>query len=50
MLKIVKGFNMKTQRFLLCDDALAREFTEADLSSVLRSNGTGMPDNPQYLD
>lgn len=50
VLKIAEGFSMKTQRFLLGDDALAREFTEADLSPVFRANGTSMPDNPQYLD
>jgi DMSO/TMAO reductase YedYZ molybdopterin-dependent catalytic subunit len=29
-------------------DALAREFTEADLSPVFRSNGTAMPDTGEY--
>ncbi|CDZ35717.1 molybdopterin-binding protein [Neorhizobium galegae] len=50
VLRIAEGLSMKTQRFLLGDNALAREFTEADLSPVFRANGTSMPDNPQYLD
>ena len=29
---------------------MAREFGEADLSRVFRSNGTSMPDNARYLD
>ncbi len=49
VLKIAEGFSMKTQRLLQGDDALAREFSTADLSPVFRSNGTSMPDNPQYL-
>ncbi|MBB3398617.1 molybdopterin-binding protein [Rhizobium sp. BK060] len=50
VLKIAEGLSMKTQRFLLHNNALAPEFSEADLSPVFRSNGTSMPDNPQYLD
>ncbi|ACP25378.1 putative exported molybdopterin cofactor-containing protein [Sinorhizobium fredii NGR234] len=50
ILKIAEGLTMTAQRFLLGDDALAREFGEADLSPVFRSNGTSMPDNPRYLD
>ncbi|MBZ9791557.1 molybdopterin-binding protein [Rhizobium sp. 3T7] len=50
VLKIAEGLSMKTQRFLLDDNALAPEFSDADLSPVFRSNGTSMPDNPQYLD
>ena len=33
---------------LLSDKALAREFTEADLSPVFRANGTAMPDSEDY--
>ncbi|MGO7998254.1 molybdopterin-binding protein, partial [Rhizobium ruizarguesonis] len=40
----------KTQRFLLGDDALAREFTEADISPTFRANGTSMPDSARYID
>ena len=50
VLKIAEGFSMKTQRFLLGDDALAREFTEADISPTFRANGTSMPDNTRYID
>ncbi|MDV4157677.1 molybdopterin-binding protein [Rhizobium brockwellii] len=50
VLKIAEGFSMKTQRFLLGDDALAREFTEADISPTFRANGTSMPDNARYID
>ncbi|MFB9951517.1 molybdopterin-binding protein [Rhizobium puerariae] len=50
VLKIAEGFTMKTQRLLLGDDALAREFGEADISPVFRSNGTSMPDNARYID
>ena len=50
VLKIAEGFTMKTQRLLIGDTALAREFTEADISPVFRANGTSMPDNPQYID
>ncbi|MBY5591012.1 molybdopterin-dependent oxidoreductase [Rhizobium leguminosarum] len=50
VLKIAEGFSMKTQRFLLGDDALAREFTEADISPTFRANGTSMPDDARYID
>ncbi|MBY3215089.1 molybdopterin-dependent oxidoreductase [Rhizobium laguerreae] len=50
VLKIAEGFSMKTQRFLLGDDALAREFTEVDISPTFRANGTSMPDNARYID
>ncbi|MBY5899546.1 molybdopterin-dependent oxidoreductase [Rhizobium leguminosarum] len=50
VLKIAEGLSMKTQRFLLGDDALAREFTEADISPTFRANGTSMPDNARYID
>ena len=39
---------MGAQRAVLSDAALAREFTEADLSPVFRSNGTSMPDGEAY--
>lgn len=47
VLKIAEKVSMKSQRFLLGDNALAREFAEADLSPVFRANGTSMPDNQQ---
>ncbi len=48
VLKIAEGFTMKTQRFLIGDSALAREFSTADISPTFRSNGTSMPDGAQY--
>ena len=36
------------QRFIVGRRALAREFTEADLSPVFRSNGTSMPGTARY--
>lgn len=39
---------MKAQRLLLSNGALAREFTEADLSPDFKSNGTHMPDSDDY--
>ncbi|MBB4250055.1 molybdopterin-binding protein [Rhizobium sp. BK008] len=50
VLKIAEGLSMKTQRFLLGDDALAREFTETDISPTFRANGTSMPDNARYIE
>jgi len=38
----------RSQRLVLGRHRLAREFTEADLSPVFRSNGTSEPDNPTY--
>ena len=37
-----------SQRALMDRDALAREFTRADLSPVFRSNGTKLPDGAAY--
>lgn len=39
---------MKAQRLLLSGGALAREFSEADMSPVFKSNGTHMPDTAEY--
>jgi DMSO/TMAO reductase YedYZ molybdopterin-dependent catalytic subunit len=36
------------QRLLLSRQAMAQEFSEADLSPTFRSNGTSNPDNPEY--
>ncbi|PTM86665.1 molybdopterin-binding protein [Mycoplana dimorpha] len=49
VLRLAEGLTMKTQRLLLGDAALAREFGEADLSPVFRTNGTTMPDNARYI-
>jgi DMSO/TMAO reductase YedYZ molybdopterin-dependent catalytic subunit len=40
--------NQGLQRTLSARTALAREFTEADLSPVFRSNGTAMPGTSEY--
>ena len=40
--------NLASQRFLQGRDALAREFTEADLSPVFKANGTRRPDTAVY--
>lgn len=48
VLAMAERLTMASQRFLLSDQALAREFTEADLSPVFKSNGTHMPDGEEY--
>ena len=40
--------NRKVQQALGGRRSMAQEFTPADLSPDFRSNGTSMPDNPQY--
>lgn len=40
--------NYHAQRLVTPRNALAREFSEADLSPVFRSNGTNNPDSPEY--
>jgi DMSO/TMAO reductase YedYZ molybdopterin-dependent catalytic subunit len=48
ILGLGEKLTMASQRFLLSDQALAREFTEADLSPVFKSNGTHKPDSDEY--
>jgi DMSO/TMAO reductase YedYZ molybdopterin-dependent catalytic subunit len=48
VLRGFEGLNKGLQRSISARDAMAREFTEADLSPVFRSNGTAMPDTPEY--
>jgi len=48
VLRMAEAITMGTQRALLSDKSLAREFTEADLSPVFRSNGTSMPTSDEY--
>ena len=43
VLRSAEGLTMRAQRLISPRDALAREFTEADLSPIFRSNGTSMP-------
>ncbi len=50
VLASAEGLTFSAQRALLPRDALAREFTEADLSPVFKANGTMRPDTPQYLE
>jgi DMSO/TMAO reductase YedYZ molybdopterin-dependent catalytic subunit len=39
---------LKAQRLVLTDGALAREFSEADISPAFRANGTTFPDDEDY--
>jgi DMSO/TMAO reductase YedYZ molybdopterin-dependent catalytic subunit len=48
VLRSAEGLTMRAQRLVSPRDALAREFTEADLSPIFRSNGTSMPGTPEY--
>jgi DMSO/TMAO reductase YedYZ molybdopterin-dependent catalytic subunit len=50
VLKIAEGLTMRTQRLLIGDDTLAREFSVADISPAFRANGTSIPDGAQYQD
>lgn len=47
-LKSAEGLTMRSQRIIAGRDALAPEFTAADLSPVFRSNGTYQPAGPAY--
>jgi DMSO/TMAO reductase YedYZ molybdopterin-dependent catalytic subunit len=48
VLAMAERLTMGSQRLLLSGDALAREFTEADLSPVFKSNGTHKPASAVY--
>jgi DMSO/TMAO reductase YedYZ molybdopterin-dependent catalytic subunit len=48
MLESAEGLTYRSQRLLLGSGPLAREFREADLSPVFRSNGTSFPDSDVY--
>jgi DMSO/TMAO reductase YedYZ molybdopterin-dependent catalytic subunit len=48
VLRSAEKLTMRSQRLLGGRDALAREFGEADLSPVFRSNGTRQPNTPEY--
>jgi DMSO/TMAO reductase YedYZ molybdopterin-dependent catalytic subunit len=48
ILRSADGLAMKAQRLVGGRNALAREFTEADLSPIFRSNGTAMPAGADY--
>lgn len=47
-LRLAEHLTMGAQRRLLDRTALAREYTEADISPRFRVNGTGMPDSDAY--
>ena len=48
LLRSAEGVTMRAQRLVVDRTALAREFSEADMSPVFRMNGTRMPDLPEY--
>ena len=48
LLRQTEKLTLASQRALLAGQALAPEFTEADLSPVFRANGTQMPDSDEY--
>lgn len=48
VLRSAEGLTMRAQRLISARDALAREFNEADMSPVFRSNGTSLPGTPAY--
>lgn len=48
VLRSAEGLTMRAQRLISDRNALAREFSEADMSPLFRSNGTRMPDTPDY--
>jgi DMSO/TMAO reductase YedYZ molybdopterin-dependent catalytic subunit len=48
VLASAEGLTYRSQRLLLKSGALAREFREADISPVFRSNGTSFPQTELY--
>ena len=48
VLRSAEKLNMASQRLISARDALAREYFEADLSPIFRSNGTSRPGTPDY--
>ena len=48
VLRSAEGLNMRAQRLVSARDALAREYSEADMSPFFRSNGTAHPGTPEY--
>ncbi|MET0256645.1 MAG: molybdopterin-binding protein [Luteibacter sp.] len=48
LLRETEKLTLRAQRALQGRHALAREFTEADLSPVFRANGTQMPESDEY--
>jgi DMSO/TMAO reductase YedYZ molybdopterin-dependent catalytic subunit len=48
VLRVAETLTMRAQRLIQSPKGLAREYTEADMSPVFRSNGTSMPDSDDY--
>jgi DMSO/TMAO reductase YedYZ molybdopterin-dependent catalytic subunit len=48
VLRSAERLNMGAQRLVSPRDALAREYSEADMSPIFRSNGTSHPDTSEY--
>src|SRR3954452_19094195 len=48
VLRSAEKLTMNTQRLISPRDALAREYSEADLSPIFRPNGTRMPGDDEY--
>ena len=48
LLRSAEGLTMKAQRLIVDRNALAREFSEAEMSPHFRPNGTRMPDTTNY--
>ena len=48
VLRSAEKLTMGAQRLVSPRDALAREYGEADMSPIFRSNGTSMPNTPDY--
>ena len=47
-LRSAEKLTMGAQRLIAPRDALAREYSEADMSPIFRSNGTSMPNTSEY--
>ena len=50
VIRSAENLTMKAQRLLQGRDALAREFTETDISPSFRVNGTSAPDGEDYAE
>ena len=48
LLNSAERLNSGAQHLVTSRKSMAQEFTEADLSPMFRSNGTGRPNDPQY--
>ena len=48
VLRSAEKLTMASQRLIAPRDAMAREFSESDISPIFRSNGTRVPGTPEY--